>query len=296
VRLDTITRDAVQDWVDELHASGMAPSTVANCYHLLSASLKAAVLAGKIAASPCVSIALPRKPPPDERYLTWEEVEAITHFLQPRDSLLVWFLVGTGVRWGEGVGAHRHRLDLERRRLDVHEVWDQRTREVKPYPKGRQKRSVPLPAWLVERLKSYIPDEPARASCGSPHRQGSRCRSGLILPGRDGKVIDYDMWRRTRWLDACAKAKIGDVTIHDLRHTYASWLLQSGVTLEALCDLLGHASLQTTMRYAHLADTQWDAVRAALDAKSATELPQNDQAVGAEDRKVVPFRRPEAQS
>jgi integrase len=127
-------------------------------------------------------------------------------------------------------------------------------------------------------------------------------------PGRDGKVIDYDSWRRTKWEPVVGRqvwfaatgkdrdrtfrsegearkhhggdvelrsrwepglAGIGQVTIHDLRHTYASWLLQERVTLAALCDLLGHASLQTTMRYAHLADTQWDSVRGALDAKSA---------------------------
>lgn len=266
-RLDAITRDDVQQWVDELYASGMAAATVANCYHLLSASMKAAVLARMLPASPCTSIELPTKPPTDERYLDWGEVEAIAHFLDERDALLVWFLVGTGCRWGEAVGAHMHRLDLEQRRLDVHEVWDARTRIVKAYPKSRRKRSVPLPAWLVEKLDAYLAGEPDRPTCGSPHQRGSRCRSGLIIPGRDGRVIDYSSWRQSRWADACAKAGVGKPRIHDLRHTYASWLLQSGVSLEALADLLGHASVKTTMRYGHLSDSQWGTVRAALDAK-----------------------------
>jgi integrase len=267
VRLDSITRDAVQAWVDDLHAGGMAPSTVARCYHLLSASMRAAVLAGRIAASPCVSIDLPTTPPPDERFLTWEEVEAITHFLPPRDSLLVWFLVGTGLRWGEAVGAHRHRLHLEQQRLDVHEVWDERIGEIKPYPKGRQKRTVPLPGWLVEKLQAYLAEQPETATCAARHRSGSRCRSALIVPGRGGAVVEYHGWRRTRWADACAKAKIGGVTIHDLRHTYASWLVQDGVSIEALSELLGHASVITTQRYAHLGSSQWDAVRGVLEAK-----------------------------
>lgn len=305
VRLDAITRDAVQEWVDELHTDGMAPSTVANCYHLLSASLKAAVLAGKLAASPCVSIALPTKPPADERYLTWSEVEAITHFLDERDALLAWLLVGTGMRWGEAVGAHLHRLDLAARRLDVHEVWDQKVREIKPYPKGRQKRSVPLPGWLVEQLRSHVATLEPVSTCGSRHRAGSRCRSGLIVPGRGGVVVDYDSWRRSRddkagnrrrtgWMEACRLAKVGEVRIHDLRHTYASWLIQDGVSLEALSDLLGHSSIAVTMRYAHLADSQWNTVRRVLDAKPATSLPQVDQAAAGQDRNVVRLRRPEA--
>lgn len=294
VRLSAITRESVQEWVDELDARGLAASTVANAYHLMSASLKAAVLAGKIAASPCVSIALPRRPPADERYLTWDEVTAITHYLDERDALLVWWLVGTGCRWGEAVGAHRHRLhlDAEPPRLDVHEVWDSRTREIKPYPKGRTKRSVPLPGWLVEKLTGYLDDAPARSVCGSPHRRGSRCRSGLILEGRDGKVIDYDMWRRSRWLDACARAGVGDVTIHDLRHTYASWLLQSRqVSIEGLSELLGHASIATTQRYTHLAHTQWGSVVSALDGKAAPILPHVDHEIADDDPVVRPISR-----
>ncbi|MGP4018295.1 tyrosine-type recombinase/integrase [Saccharopolyspora sp. 5N708] len=58
----------------------------------------------------------------------------------------------------------------------------------------------------------------------------------------------------------------------DLRHTYASWILQDGVPIEALSKLLGHASVTTTERYSHLADTQWDAVRAALDGKPKTAV------------------------
>lgn len=290
VRLEAIGRGDVQEWVDELAASGLAASTVANCYHLLSASLKAAMLAGKIQSSPCVSIALPRRPPADERFLTWAEVESIAHFLPPRDALLVWMLVGTGGRWGEVVGAHRHRLHLDEARFDVHEVWDQRVREVKPYPKGREKRSVPLPGWLVAKLEQHLGELPAPAACGSTHRRGSRCRSGLIIPGRDGKVIDYDSWRKTRWIDACSKAEVGKVTIHDLRHTYASWLIQDGVSIEALCDLLGHASIATTMRYAHLAQSQWKSVVAVLDARSAPVLPQNDQSATVHDPHVVRFR------
>jgi integrase len=289
VRLAAITRDQVQAWVDDLTDAGLSASTVANVYHLLSSSLKAAVLDGRLAASPCTSIALPRRPPADERFLTWEEVSAICHHLDDRDALLVWWLVGTGARWGEGVGAHRHRLHLDSStpRLDIHEVWDQRSREVKPYPKGRTKRSVPLPRWLVGKLEEHLDGDPGRGRCGSAHRTGSRCRSPLVLPGRDGKVIDYDSWRKTRWLDACARAEVGHVRIHDLRHTYASWLLQSGqVSIEALSELMGHASIAVTQRYAHLADTQWGNVVEALNGKSAPHLPQNDHGAGGHDQNV----------
>ena len=56
-------------------------------------------------------------------------------------------------------------------------------------------------------------------------------------------------WRRIR-----AKAHLEDVRIHDLRHTYASKALASGMSLYMVGQLLGHTQYQTTMRYAHLAD------------------------------------------
>lgn len=86
-----------------------------------------------------------------------------------------------------------------------------------------------------------------------------------------------------------------DVRIHDLRHTYASWLLQSRkVSIEGLSELMGHASIATTQRYSHLADTQWASVVDALDEQAAPNLPQNDHASGGDDPVVRRLRRSDA--
>jgi integrase len=58
---------------------------------------------------------------------------------------------------------------------------------------------------------------------------------------------------RDAWVKARAAAKRPDVRWHDLRHTYASWLVQDGQALTAVRDLLGHSSTAVTNRYAHLA-------------------------------------------
>ncbi len=52
---------------------------------------------------------------------------------------------------------------------------------------------------------------------------------------------------------ACKRAGIDDFTPHDMRHTCASWLVQLGVPLVHVMELMRHSDITTTMRYAHLA-------------------------------------------
>lgn len=284
IPLDEIDREEVQRWVNEL-SGNLSPSSVAKCYHLLSASLKEAVLTKKIHASPCVSIKLPPIPPSDEYFLTHEEYARLyAHLPTQRDRLLVDLLVNTGMRWGEAVGAHRNRVHLPNLRLDVHEVHDGKVHEIKPYPKeGRRrrskKRSVPLSREFAGNLQAWFDDHPDPMRCRTTHRNNTKCRSGLIVPGHKEAVIDYHNWRREVWVPAITAAGLPTVRIHDLRHTFASWLIQSGkVTIEELKELLGHAQVTTTERYAHLGQTQWDAVRSALsDSAIATEQSSSDQ-------------------
>lgn len=263
IPLEDIERDHVQEWVNELEAGGLAPSTVAKCYSLLSASLKAAVIAGRLPANPCVSIALPTIPPGDEHYLERDEYAALREAMPDRRwKLLCDLLVGTGMRWGEAVAVHRRRIHKGQGRLDVVEAYDAARKEIRAYPKSKKKRGVPLTSMLLTTLQEWM-DETAE-QCATPHAKGSDCLGALLIPGPDGRVLDYFHFEKYVWRPAVRAAGIGHTTIHDLRHTYASWLIQDGVPLDQIQNLLGHASPQTTQRYAHLVDTQWDAVRAAL--------------------------------
>lgn len=80
------------------------------------------------------------------------------------------------------------------------------------------------------------------------------------LPGQYASDLQCP-WRRIR-----AKAGLDEVRIHDLRHTYASNAVSSGMPIQMVGRLLGHTQLQTTMRYAHLAD---DPVRRAAEENAA---------------------------
>ena len=68
-------------------------------------------------------------------------------------------------------------------------------------------------------------------------------------PGQPVKEI------RRFWIGIRTEAKLPDVRIHDLRHTFASLLVSGGASLEMIGKLLGHTQMQTTQRYAHLMDS-----------------------------------------
>jgi integrase len=69
------------------------------------------------------------------------------------------------------------------------------------------------------------------------------------------------------WCQAVKQAEIEDFRIHDLRHTFASWLVMEGVSLYVVRDLLGHSSIKMTERYAHLAQSALVQAVAVLDGK-----------------------------
>jgi len=90
-------------------------------------------------------------------------------------------------------------------------------------------------------------------------RRGSKS-SGLVFATKR-----WDHFR-TAWENAVARAKLADFHFHDLRHTFASWAVQRGATLQEVKDLLGHSSLAMVMRYAHLSPEHLRTAVARLDA------------------------------
>ena len=132
-------------------------------------------------------------------------------------------IIMTGARKGEVLLARWEQFDLERG------VW------TKPSHNTKQKRveHVPLSSQALVFLQS-LPKE-----------------GDFLFPGRMGEHLT-DL--KFPWAAICKDAQIAGVRVHDLRHTFASHLVSSGVSLPTIGKLLGHTQAQTTARYAHLAD------------------------------------------
>lgn len=167
-----------------------------------------------------------------DRWLRDEELERLVEVLakhpSQRSANAVRLLVLSGARKNEVLSATWDQFDLDRG------VW------TKPAKTTKQKRTehVPLSNSAIELLKSM--KENAFDECK------------FLFPGdvHDKPLQDI----KTFWNSVRNEAGIPDCRIHDLRHTFASHLVSSGVSLPIVGRLLGHRDAQTTQRYAHLAD------------------------------------------
>lgn len=267
VPVGSIRRHDVKAWAAQLQRRGLGPATAQRAVHLLSASLAAAVDAEIIDANPAARITLPKGEQEVERFLTVAEYTAIRDEMPTtRDQLVMDLLTYTGLRYGEMAGLHRGRLAPDSGLLTVAEVWDEADGQIKAYPKGRRSRIVPVPGWLMDNLLA----EDVRP-CPADHRIG-RCRSSLVVMTDSGTVLRHSNWSDV-WRAAVERADIGEVRIHDLRHTYASWLLQAGVPLARVGKLMGHVSPATTQKYAKLTETVADEIMAALPQRPGNSAP-----------------------
>lgn len=252
VAVEAVTPTAVQGWARQMQRGGLAAATVRSCVQLLASILDAARRDGIIPDNPARGVSLPTVPPGAEVYLTRDEADRVLDQMKPDEQAVTMTLLYTGMRWGEVAGLHLRRVDLLRRRIDVVEtlVEVKGQRIIKPYPKGKRRRTVPVPRDLADVLAAYL----ARHPTG---------RDELVFPS-----LSRHTWARSHLQPAMRKADVHHARVHDLRHTYASWLVQDGVPIAEVSRLLGHASITTTMRYAHFAPDEFDGVLSVLDRVS----------------------------
>lgn len=140
--------------------------------------------------------------------------------------------IHAGIRRKELFQAHWSAIDWQADILTVEWWTTKRNRK-----RTAKSRRIPLNAIALAALKAWHADH------GAPKR-------GLIFPGAAGQPLTN---LQTSFETVLETADIEDFRWHDMRHTFASWLVQKGVSLYRVQQWMGHASITTTMRYAHLA-------------------------------------------
>ena len=241
----------VQGWVSDMTSSGLSGSTVRQAHRVFSLLLETAVRSKRLSSNPAIGVKLPRAGKPEKTFLTHEQVTALADSAgEWRTVILV--LAFCGLRWGELAALRVGRIDTMRRRISVAEsVTEPDGKLIWGDPKNHQRRSVPIPKFLVDEL------DVLKAGKGP---------KDLMFTGAHGGVLRNGNFRRDVFNPAAVKAGLDGLTPHELRHTAASLAISSGANVKAVQRMLGHASAAMTLDvYAGLFDDDLDGLADRMD-------------------------------
>lgn len=221
IRLHAFARRAIVEMRRAMLADGATPLTVNSAMRVLSACLSTAVDEGRIAQNPCLGMRrLPRDRPVDRRAIPADDVAALdAEMPTARDRLAFRLMAFAGLRPGEL--AELTSADVIGEHLRVYAS------------KTRSHRLVPI-------------TEPVREALAAVDGQGR------LLDGERGAPLNWNNWAGRVWKPACTRAGVRYAP-YELRHTYASRLIDDGHNVVQVAAWMGHANPSTTLtHYSHL--------------------------------------------
>ena len=267
VPLGSLTVNDINRLLLKMKAAEKAESTRRNCYTTLRKALDDAVVNGLLANNPAHRIRQPGVNRHEARFLTAVEVTQLLRAAEShRYGNVLRFILGTGLRRGEALALRWGDVDLDNALAKLHGSLTRRGNQlvVSGVKTKASRRTVALSPAMVDLLRRHKAVQASeRLRAGNVWRDG-----GFVFMTADGGAVEpQNVLRTVR--EAAAKAGLDGVTVHSLRHTYATAALLSGVALKVVSTNLGHASIQITAdTYGHVTD---DAARAA-DVKVAQAL------------------------
>ena len=240
--LDGITKHDVILFHHGMRAKNYALGTCNRCLILLRYAMNLAVrweIPG-IKSNPTKDVALFDDHNKKERYLTQEEAQRLYESVRRSENTMLQYIIPmlilTGARKREVLDAKWEDFDMERKQWRI------------PTTKAGKPRYVPMSEGVLQLLASVPHDD---------------CPWVFANPKSHKPYVSIFI----SWNTARQRAGLADVRIHDLRHSFASFLVNAGRSLYEVQKILGHTQIKTTQRYAHLSqDTLIDAANEASKA------------------------------
>jgi site-specific recombinase XerD len=223
ISAEKVSVEKINAFLATLKAGGASGSTANRYRSLLSNIFAFGVRNGRVAVNPISRVDRFREGESRVRFLDAGEEKSVRAAVRAQSAeheAEFDMALHTGLRRGEQYGLTWDRIDLDRGILTVYGKT------------GR--RFVPI-------------NSAARAAIEQLWHASNGSRFVCPDKRRDDQV-DWRHW----FAEACATAKVDNFRWHDLRHTFASRLVMAGVDLRSVQELLGHKSIVTTQRYAHL--------------------------------------------
>jgi len=229
--LEEITKRDIEAFIEHEQDRHLMLSTVRTKLHCVNAFLGYAIDTGVVRAEVLARRIRLKKPETLPRAMDPDDVrQFIFRIDNPRDRAMIMVLLRTGMRIGELLNTKMNDLHLRDRKIDIYEG-----------EKNRQGRVVYLSDDAMDALKAWLKIRDVRPK--------------FLFFAQGRKSMAYSTARLIfeQYIVKAGLAHKG-YSLHALRHTFASELLNAGMRIECLQPLLGHTSLDVTRRYARLTD------------------------------------------
>ena len=238
---EAVDEGAIRSFVASLSASTHGPqerpyraTTVARALSAVRSFHRFLLREGVTTRDPAVGVAHPRLPRSLPRPLPVDDVRRLLEAPDPttpaglRDRAILELLYGSGLRISELTGLDVDDIDVESASLRV-------------LGKGGKEREVPLGSFASSAVTAYL-------TRGRPALASGASRGALFLNARGGRLSRQSCARSlTRYVRLAGIDR--RVTLHTLRHSFATHLLEGGADVRVVQELLGHASVATTQIY-----------------------------------------------
>lgn len=226
--------DDIRRWVADLMYNGQHPRTIALKLSALRRLCRLLLREGLLDHNPAEVVTAPKAGRPLPKTLSIEGASQLLAVddegpLANRDRAMMELFYGSGLRLSELVGLDLAALDLGAQLVRV-------------TGKGNRSRVVPVGSKALAALQLWLKERPLLAASGE---------TALFVSQRGSRISKRAVQQRLAYWSAAQQ--LGDhVHPHQLRHAFATHLLESSGDLRAVQELLGHANLSTTQIYTHL--------------------------------------------
>lgn len=236
LQVSEISYNLIRSWIVRLTDEGVGNRSINRKIASLKAYFKFLQKTGEVSQSPLAKHKSLKVKKELQIPFSGDEIDALLSqlgkaddFRSLRDLAMVSLFYATGMRRSELINLQLRDVDFERRSIKV-------------LGKRNKERIIPLINWVIDILKSYV--------VSRNENFGSDIDGNLLLTNKGENLYDTFVYRTINryFSEVSQKAKTSP---HMLRHTFATHLLNNGADLNAVKELLGHASLASTQVYTH---------------------------------------------
>lgn len=199
---------------------------------------------GTIKINPASTIKFPyptQNEQPTRQILTQSEIKELYRFaVNCQEKAMLSLAYGCGLRVGELVACNMADIKFRERIVIV------------PKGKGNKRRVVPLSSGVISDLSDYFFKERSKLTKGRDYKKNE---PAFMLHSRGGRMMKGTYNKRLRQLiirTGNEKIEQKQITIHNLRHSIATHLIEQGIPVEQVREFLGHSQLETTQIYTHI--------------------------------------------